>query len=307
MSKSPESSPESPLIVFYDREMFGSDISFSNAKGGLIRSYKYALDNMLYSIQFFLGGTLSRTRSKLKDKDLKECIELYKTRPLNVYIHCAYINNLAGSIKLGSLVWDGNDEVDELMMESIKGIEYELYVTSQFGKHNGCVIHVGSWKDKEAGMKKIAQTINKINFPPNSTLLLENTAGAGTTIGKTFEELKYIYDLIDEDKKVHIKFCLDTCHSFCSGIVDFRKIKDVDKFFEDFDTLFGIEKLGLIHFNDSNYEYGTNRDNHAHIGKGYIWSEHPDSLKYIIEKIDELKIPLVLETHISDYDVIQSV
>lgn len=294
---------QDPIIVFYDKETLGSNIGFSKT---LERSYKYAIEQMLYSFQVFLGSRLSYKRSVISKKDLQECIELYKNKPINVYSHCAYVYNLAGSIKLKGLAWEGNEEIDNLMLKSIEGIEYELSITSQFGSRNGCVIHVGSWKDKTLGMKKIAETINRINFPPNSTLLLENTAGKGTTIGKTFEELKEIYDQIDEYKQSHIKFCLDTCHSFCSGIVDFRKIKEVERFFKEFDDIFGIEKLGLIHFNDSNYDFGSNKDDHALIGQGYIWKDHKKSLKYIIDKIDILQIPLVLETHISDYEVIQS-
>lgn len=292
-----------PEIVIYERDMFGSHIGFSKT---LERTYKFAIQNGLYSFQFYLGGKLSYKRTKLSKDDMKKTLDLYKRCPINVYTHCPLNYNLAGSIsKYKELAWNGNKEVDEMMMQIVKNMEYELSITSQFGNNNGCIVHVGSWPDKEKGMKAIAKTINKINFPDNSSLLLENTAGKGTTIGKTFEELKNIYDLVDEDKKKHIKFCLDTCHTFCSGLCEFDSKENIDRFFNDFDKLIGINKLGLIHFNDSNYKFNTNQDDHACISEGYIWENKKQALIYMIDKIDSLKIPLVLETYLSDYNYIQ--
>lgn len=295
------------MISIYEREQFGSHIGFSKK---LETTYRMAIQLGLYSFQFFMGSNRSYKRTMLENNDIEKCLSLQDKNPINVFTHCSLLYNLAGSIKDNSPAWSGNTEVDKKMKEIIDGIEYELSVTSKFnscGCTNGCVVHVGSWKDKDVGIQKISETINKINFPKNSTLLLENTAGKGTTIGKTFSELSEIYKKIDEDKKGNIKFCLDTCHIFASGEYDLRKESEVDKMFSDFSSTFDISNLGLIHFNDSFYKYGTNGDEHMCIGTGEIWKENNSSLKYIVEKIDSLKIPLVLETFISDYPVIQSI
>lgn len=292
-------------IVVYDKTTFGSHLTFSKT---LESTYRDAIRRNMYSFQFFLGSNRSYNRTKLKEEDIERTISLQKKTPINVFTHTSLIYNLAGSIKHKNLAWNGNEEVDSTMKKIVDGIEYELGVTSRLccdGCKNGCVVHVGSWPDKKKGMDTIASTINKINFPKNSTLLLENTAGKGTTIGKTFEELKYIYDRVDEEKKDNIKFCVDTCHIFASGVYDIRKEIEVDRLFNDFQSTFSIDKLGLIHFNDSHYDFNTQGDEHLCIGTGKIWKDNMKSCKYILDKIDSSKIPLVLETYASDIDVIQ--
>lgn len=290
-------------IVIYDKTTFGSHISFSK---NILNTYQYAIDKCMYSFQFFLGSNRSYNRTKLQDKDLEKTLKLHEESPMNVFTHCSLLYNLAGSIKNNSLAWVGNKETDETMNKIISGIEYELSVTSQFNKgSNGCVIHVGSWKDKKLGIETIASTINKINFPKGSSLLLENTAGKGSTIGQTLDELKGVYELIIPEKKDNIKFCLDTCHIFASGVYDIRKEEEVDKMFNDFQSTFSLEKLGLVHFNDSYYDFNTHGDEHMEIGTGKIWKDNLTACKYILEKIDRNQVPLVLETKPSDIDVIQ--
>lgn len=292
-------------LVIYEKTTFGSHLGFSR---NLERTYRDAINRSMYSFQFFLGSNRSYNRTKLGEEDIKATIALQEKEPINVFTHCSLLYNLAGSIKDKNLAWSGSSKVDDTMNKIISGIEYELSVTSNFcreGCKNGCVVHVGSWPDKKKGMETIAKTINKINFPKGSTLLLENTAGKGSTIGKTFDELKYIYSLVDEEKKDNIKFCLDTAHIFASGVYDIRKEEQVDKMFNDFQSSFSLDKLGLIHFNDSHYDYNTQGDEHACIGTGKIWKENMTPCKYILDKIDNYKIPLVLETYASDIDVIQ--
>lgn len=293
-------------LIFYDRTTFGSHIDFSK---NLENTFKLASLHQLYSFQFFLGSNRSYNRTQLKEDDLSRCLSLQKKTPMNVFTHSSLIYNLAGSIKNKSLAWNGNLEVDNMMNKIIDGLQYELLVTSNFTntdvykKSTGVVVHVGSWPDKKKGMDAIVQTINKIKFPKYSTLLLENTAGKGTTIGKTLDELKYIYDRVDQ--KDHVKFCLDTCHIFASGVYDIRTEIEVDRMFNEFESLFSLDKLGLIHFNDSFYKFNTQGDEHRTIGNGEIWTDNIGSCKYILEKIDRYKIPLVLETYVTDIKVIQ--
>ena len=182
-------------------------------------------------------------------------------------------------------------------MAMLKGLEYELYVTSRLGKRTGVVIHPGSYPDRKAGLKAISQSINRVNFPEGSRLLLENTAGGGTTLGTTLKELKTILDGLDEDKKGHVGICLDTCHLYAYGDYDISEKKDVDHLFKDFSETFGMEKLWLVHLNDSMKPKKSRVDRHACLGSGYIWEESFDSLVYFLDKLKEHKIPAVLETH----------
>lgn len=295
----------SPEIVIYDRTTFGSHLPFSKT---LESTYLDAIKNCMYSFQFFLGSSKSYNRTILSDEDIKKTIQLQQQTPKNVFTHTSLIYNLAGSIKEKSIAWGGNKKVDETMNKIIDGLEYELEITSKLcgcGSKNGCVVHVGSWPDKKKGIEAISKTINKIRFPKGSSLLLENTAGKGTTIGKTFNELMEIYNLIDEEKKDNVKFCLDTCHIFASGEYDLRKEIEVDRLFSEFQSKFPLDKIGLIHFNDSFYDYNTQGDEHMAIGTGKIWKDNINPCKYILEKIDNYRIPLVLETYPTDIDTIQ--
>ena len=292
-------------IQLYERTTFGSHIGFNTS---LENTFKTAVEHSLYSFQFFLGSNRNYNRTKLSDSDISKCLSIHKRHPMNVYTHSSLIYNLAGSIKNKTLAWDSENpskECNDTMNKIIDGLTYELSITSIFSSKssNGVVVHVGSWPDKKKGMNSIAETINRIDFPKNSTLLLENTAGKGTTIGKTLDELKYIYDRID--KKNHIGFCLDTCHIFASGEYDLRKELEIDRMFNEFNEMFTTDKLKLIHFNDSFYKWGTNGDEHMRIGTGEIWKDNMKVCHYLLEKIDREKIPLVLETVVEDISTIQ--
>ncbi len=98
-------------------------------------------------------------------------------------------------------------------------------------------------------------------------LLLETTAGQGTSVGHTFEQLAYILNHVCS--KVPLGVCLDTCHIFAAGY-DIRTQEALDKTLKQFDQVIGLKRLYAIHINDSKRELGSKRDRHACIGKGFI-------------------------------------
>jgi deoxyribonuclease-4 len=151
--------------------------------------------------------------------------------------------------------------------------------------------HVGS--GLEAGIAKIAENINTIfdRVADNSvTLCLETTAGQGSTIGVTFEELAAIMAQVDD--KDHIGVCVDSCHIFAAGypISDPKEYRQTMK---QFDAVIGLDKLRVFHLNDSKKEFGSRRDRHEHIGKGFIGLE---GFRNIVNDPRLRKIPMVLET-----------
>lgn len=127
-------------------------------------------------------------------------------------------------------------------------------------------------------------------FKGNAVLLLENTAGQGSSIGSTFEELKTIYDGVTHKKK--IGFCFDTCHAFVAGY-DFSTPTTYEKMWDHFDAILDVKNLKVFHFNDSLKGIGSHVDRHAHIGKGKIGLE---GFRLLMNDARFFDIPKILET-----------
>ncbi len=151
--------------------------------------------------------------------------------------------------------------------------------------------HVGS--GEEAGLDRIAANVSKLltELKENHvTLLLETTAGQGSNLGYTFEQLAYIIDRVEADE--YLGVCLDTCHVFAAGypISDPKDYKVTMKMFDD---IIGFDRLRIIHMNDSKREFGSRKDRHEHIGKGFIGI---DAFRNIVNDKRLKKVPLILET-----------
>ncbi|MBD3402487.1 deoxyribonuclease IV [candidate division GN15 bacterium] len=151
--------------------------------------------------------------------------------------------------------------------------------------------HVGAGEDE--GIATIAENINRIlgGVKDNGvTLCLETTAGQGSTIGHTFEQLADIIDRVDD--KDHVGVCLDTCHIFAAGY-PITEPNDYRKTMKSFDTVIGLDRLKVIHLNDSKKEFGSRRDRHEHIGEGMIGI---GAFKNIVNDRKLRKVPMVIET-----------
>ncbi len=279
----------------------GYHVQFSS---NIYNSAYLAISMGLTSMQFFMGNPRSYNRHKASKSDIKKTIKLCKRFPINIFSHFPYIANLAGSRDI--LAWKGNAEQDEKTMKVIKQLEYELGIIAQFSSSNknvvgGVVIHPGNHKDRKKGLNAIAQSINKINFiSPHCKLLLENSAGQGHTLATTFEELRDIYDKIDDEKKDNIGFCIDTAHIFGYGLYDLSDSDQIKKLFSDFDRLIGLDKFSLLHLNDSKVPLGSRKDRHQTLGDGYIWEEDLSSLFVLLDLCKLHNIPIILETESID-------
>lgn len=300
------------IIKFYDRNTLGPTIPY---KGNIEKCILSGIKHANYSIQFMLHRNNPYGSNNVTKNDIISSQKLLDSNPLNVFIHTSYMYNLAGLKKLNSLAWNGSQEVDNKVNLCIKAIEEELAICSLLKNeynHTGVVLHPGAWGDGKKqveikdGLDSIVKSINKIKFPTNSTLLLETMVGRGGVLGTSYKQLKYIIDNVDKDKQQFLKICLDTCHIFANGSYNPGSIKDIDTMFNDFIKIFGnIKLLGLIHLNDSETCFHSNTDRHALIGTGHIWKNNTVSLRYLLDKIQEYQIPTVLETDVTDYDVIQ--
>ena len=174
--------------------------------GSIYNTLKLSICRGMSVTQFFMGNPKAFDRHQFDQNDLRKALRLCERFPMHVFSHFPYIANLAGSVK--QLAWEGDFTQDSKTKKVLHSLEYELNVLAQFTSgRSGVVIHPGNYKDRKVGIAKIAESINKINFAEGSKLLLENAAGQGCSLATTFEEIKEIYDQIEE-KKTKIYRCM---------------------------------------------------------------------------------------------------
>lgn len=136
------------------------------------------------------------------------------------------------------------------------------------------VLHPGAAKGsgEQEGIERVVKALKAVLQATGDSsvkILLENTAGQGTSIGHTFEHLRQIMDGVDSGR---ICLCFDTCHAFAAGY-DIRTKSGFEATMERLDRTVGLQRLMAIHLNDSKGDLGSNRDRHEHIGKGKIGVE----------------------------------
>ena len=294
-------------MFFCERKTLGSTI---NMKNTLQETIEYGDSKGMYSLQICLGSPMVFNRKQISQDDIISTKKYLNNHPMNVFSHLPFVYNFVGSKTDNILNWNGNAKRDSAATSMLKGVEYELAITSKIcpdGCKSGCVLHIGSWSERSLGLSKVIQTINKIDFPKNSNLLLETMVGRGDVLGTSYQELFEVYEGIDQNKKPNIKICIDTCHIHSNGNYDLRKFTGVEKMFRDFEEFFEADKLGLIHLNDSMTEFNSGKDRHELIGKGTIWCDPNRSvLTRLLDIINEKGVSTVLETDESDYSVIQT-
>ena len=262
----------------------GAHISFSQK---IYKTVENALDCGMYTVQFFMGSPQTCKRQKIEEEDIQKTMRIMRRYPMNIFSHFPYISNLAGKSCKDGLAWNGNSSVDSYLKIIIKELEYELSILAKL--NGGVVIHPGSYPNRSDGLYSISKSINKINFEDNYLLLLENSAGEGNKLCKNFTEIKVVIDNLDVDILKYIGICVDTAHIWGQGDYDLSKIQEVDRMFNDFDKIIGLEYFKLLHLNDSEVELGAKKDRHACLGEGYIWKNSWQSLIYLLNKCQKLK------------------
>lgn len=171
----------------------------------------------------------------------------------------------------------------EVLEDDLKRMEY--LPNNLYNFHPGSHVKQGV----DIGIKYIADGLNKILYPEQTTIvLLETMSGKGTEIGKTFEELQLIIDNINLKDKIGV--CLDTCHVY-DGEYDI--VNDLDGVLYEFNKIIGIDKLHAIHLNDSKNAMGSHKDRHETIGNGQIGI---DAFSRIINHPELKNLPFFLET-----------
>ena len=255
--------------------IIGSHVSFNKDKQ-MVLSVSEALGYKANTFMFYTGAPQNTKRVELDDNLTKEAIKLMSDNNIdinNVVVHAPYIINPANS--------KNRDFNISFLRQEVSRVE-KLGIT-KLVLHPGS--HVGLGVD--AGIDNIVDVLkNSIDDSINVDICLETMAGKGSEIGRTFEEIKSIIDKVGSS---HIKVCLDTCHINDAGY----DLSDFDKVLEYFDSIIGLDKLAVVHVNDSKNTLGSHKDRHENIGLGYIGFDNLINVVYN----DRLKgIPFILET-----------
>jgi len=185
---------------------------------------------------------------------------------------------------------------DDLAEKSVDCVQAELDATAQldipyYVFHPGA--HTGA--GRETGVANVAERISKLDIPDETTLLLENTAGKGTTVGRDLDNLATMAEGADQGYD-DVGICLDSCHLWAAGH-DFSTPADVDDLVDEIEATVGLENLHYLHLNDSKHPFGSEKDEHAHIGEGDIGD---DPFAALINHDDLRDLPMVLETPVGD-------
>ncbi|MGB9593582.1 MAG: deoxyribonuclease IV, partial [Anaerolineae bacterium] len=172
--------------------------------------------------------------------------------------------------------------VDEMERAGRMGLPY---LVTHPGAHTGA--------GEEVGLRRVAQALDEIHertahIP--TMILLETTAGAGSTLGGSFEQLAQIIAWTRHPERVGV--CLDTCHAFAAGY-DLRTPETYAATFDAFDRILGLHRLRVFHLNDSKRELGSRVDRHEHIGQGFLGVE---AFRLLLNDPRFADRPMILET-----------
>jgi deoxyribonuclease-4 len=219
----------------------------------------------------------------------KSALAETKIKPENVVVHAAYVLSVA-------------TPDDDKWVRAAGGLKKELERSSALGV--GCVcFHSGSagTSERSESAKRIAKAITGALAAVDSStrLLIENTAGAGRTMGKTADEIADILSHVPKSLRRRTGYGLDTCHLYCSGYDITESKKMFTAILDDFEEKTG-EPPSFFHLNDSADALGSNKDRHVLIGDGLIGVE---PFKWLLQDPRSKDIPLVLETPQQNYDI----
>jgi deoxyribonuclease-4 len=206
--------------------------------------------------------------------------EKFDYKPFQILPHDSYLINL-GHPEEGPLEKSRASFLDEMERCELLGLH-------SLNFHPGS--HLNSIGIEEC-LKRIAESINIVlGKTKGVTAVIENTAGQGTNLGHTFEQLRAIIDNVEDKSRVGV--CIDTCHAYTSGY-NIKTAEGFTETFSQFDRIVGFKYLKGMHLNDSKKEYATRVDRHENLGKGFL-GEEVFRLLMNDSRFDDM--PLILET-----------
>ena len=258
--------------------LLGSHVSMSGKKmleGSAEEAHKFGESTFM----IYTGAPQNTRRKSIEDLNIEKGHEAMDKYGLsNLVVHAPYIINIANTTK------------PEVFQLGVDFLQNEIERTQALGAkdivlHPGS--HVGAGADK--GIQQIIKGLNEVLTHDNDVrIALETMAGKGSEVGRTFEEIAQIIDGVTHNDRLSI--CFDTCHTHDAGY----NIKgDFDGVLNEFDKIIGLDRIKVVHVNDSKNEQGAHKDRHENIGFGHIGF---DALNYVVHHDVFKDIPKILET-----------
>ena len=311
-----DTTSDAPSLVFHNPNI---RLGFHIGKDpkGLEKTFANMIHTPLRSYQVYISNGRAYQPPKVNVDDIRKANHILTRNGKYACVHGCLLYNLAGAT-------NGREDPNyqRNLNNTAHGLMSELDVAAGFGA--GVVVHIGSRKNKKAGVYTIARCIESVltgqnaatkelskglqipleNVKLNRKIILENAAGEGNKIGSNLDEIGEIIQSVDESVRGQVKVCIDTAHIFGAGQYDFGSSEAVVKFYEDFDEKIGLDKLEVFHLNDSRAAYGSKKDKHENIGMGYIFGVDRDEdrdrdgvlgLQKFIELAEERRIPMIGE------------
>ncbi|MCA9821775.1 MAG: deoxyribonuclease IV [Dehalococcoidia bacterium] len=247
--------------------------------GGLEHIVPKGLELEAEVIQLFISAPQQWRPPAIAEEQAESFREALARAQIPAYFHGVYLVNLAA-------------DNDAMLGRSVGSLKQYMRWAGELGVR-GTVFHVGSHKGKgfDTYREQILKSMREVlDYADNDAfLIMENNAGQGGGVGTKFSELGEIIRGLDEDPRVRV--CLDTCHAFAMGY-DIATEDGIAVAMEEFDREIGIDRLELVHANDSKMELGGLRDRHENIGDGKIGY---DGFRTIMSHPAFRNVPFVLE------------
>ncbi|ERN54779.1 deoxyribonuclease IV [Alkalihalophilus marmarensis] len=256
----------------------GSHVSM-NGKKMLLGASEEAASYGANTFMIYTGAPQNTRRKPIEDLNIEAGLAHMKEHNMvDIVVHAPYIINIANTTK---------PETFELGVNFLRSeIERtEALGSKQIVLHPGA--HVGA--GAETGIAKIIEGLNEVLETKNDVqIALETMAGKGTECGRSFEELAEIINGVTHNERLSV--CFDTCHTHDAG---YDIVEDFDGVLDEFDRIIGVERLKVLHINDSKNIRGARKDRHENIGFGHIGY---NALHKIVHHPQLKDVPKILET-----------
>lgn len=256
----------------------GSHVSMSGKKM-LLGASEEAVSYGANTFMIYTGAPQNTRRKKIEELNIEAGLQHMKENGIdNIVVHAPYIINIGNTT---------NPATFELGVEFLTS---EIQRTHALGARQ-IVLHPGAHvgAGAETGIKQIISGLNEVLRPDQEVqIALETMAGKGSECGRSFEEIAMIIDGVTHNQKLSV--CFDTCHVHDAG---YDIVNDFDGVLNEFDKTVGIDRIKVLHVNDSKNSCGAKKDRHENIGFGHIGF---DALNYIVHHPAFVDVPKILET-----------
>jgi len=276
---------EKPKIRVIDQHhRVGCNVPF---QGTIMDTLCQPVSTGSHCIQFYLGPTNKYNCATVNSYDRQESIRYCDKYGKSFYIHCPNNTNLAREADNGILI--GTRKIIQRELKQIRDMPAS------------CIAHIGA----VGTIQNVVNNVNDLHIDRGThpraekQFILENAAGAGTKLGRNWEELRHIFEGVDNNT---VGLCIDTQHIFGAGTNSLQTHEDIVKLFDKTNEVYG-RNPDVIHLNDSKVEYGRRVDRHEGLRRGYIWSHSDEGLKSLLNYCYDQDIDVILETPTSSTDL----